>query len=678
MKIILFIVLVLLHFCFAQAEVCGDSSEGCQPDDKGDCGFYLAPSLMPVGGLGVFTAEKIAPMQKILQDDIVINVIDRKYHSLLRQKFLKRKDADSTNWILSKYNYDGSSTMAAFEADEVVSLPYSAAMMANTHPVMNNAQMQPPENTELVARYDNVEAGAFSNYHGMHLLSTRDIKPGEEIFVPYGDAFIKQDPFLRTLPSYAEYAQAESILKKFSVVVSGKTSSLPAEIIWNLFWMSNTKWIDRKEELVTAGVKSIEEIYNYQKENDNPVLEQIYKLVKGEMSSQKAVKIWDLITSVSSADRRVLQLLPKHVANVEESLKDGLVNASITGNTRSVAWLKENGICLDKLYADHSSIPQAGRGAFASKNMMKDEVIAPISLLQIERRFTEMYKSLNMDQHVWRKGSQLLLNYAFGHSNSSMLLVPYTPIAPYVNHGGENSNAFLRWSKLSNSTMLKESPATLISNNEAGLVMELVALRSIDENEEVTIDYGRQWEKVWNDYISHWTYRSKYVKYKSASKLNQNREWIRTESEMYQYPYPKNTMLMCFTSYIERKDGMLRWEESADVFNSTKYARPCDIRQRQFEETKPEGIYRKPLDLQRYQQMIKNKGFEDMYIRFDVVVHTGTKQGDLEISGFPRKALRFFDRSYTSDLHMSSNAFRHEIQLPEHMVPDKWRDLPPN
>jgi hypothetical protein len=38
-----------------------------------------------------------------------------------------------------------------------------------------------------------------------------------------------------------------------------------------------------------------------------------------------------------------------------------------------------------------------------------------------------------------------------------------------------------------------------------------------------------------------------------------------------------------------------------------------------------------------------------------------------------RKAIRFYDHMYTSDMFLR-NAFRHEIQLPDEMVPAAWRD----
>jgi hypothetical protein len=42
--------------------------------------------------------------------------------------------------------------------------------------------------------------------------------------------------------------------------------------------------------------------------------------------------------------------------------------------------------------------------------------------------------------------------------------------------------------------------------------------------------------------------------------------------------------------------------------------------------------------------------------------------------GIPRRAVEFFDKSYKSDMFLHG-VFRHEIALPDHMVPEAWRDL---
>jgi hypothetical protein len=96
---------------------------------------------------------------------------------------------------------------------------------------------------------------------------------------------------------------------------------------------------------------------------------------------------------------------------------------------RSVAWIERQGICLDNLKVGPSTIPEAGRGAFAARNLSKDEIIAPIPVGQIiDRRSLEIVKVREGIQHgedVMERSHQILLNYCIGHAFSSLLLLPY-------------------------------------------------------------------------------------------------------------------------------------------------------------------------------------------------------------------------------------------------------------
>ena len=68
---------------------------------------------------------------------------------------------------------------------------------------------------------------------------------------------------------------------------------------------------------------------------------------------------------------------------------------------------------------------------------------------------------------------------------------------------------------------------------------------------------------------------------------------------------------------------------------------------RMFEELVPTeelplvGYERNRLDLDLFKRIAAD-GLEDEYVRYDVLVHTGTDQGDLEIKSLPRHALMRF------------------------------------
>ena len=40
-----------------------------------------------------------------------------------------------------------------------------------------------------------------------------------------------------------------------------------------------------------------------------------------------------------------------------------------------------------------------------------------------------------------------LLNFCFGHEDSELLFVPYSPVVNFINHGGRKPNAEIRWPK---------------------------------------------------------------------------------------------------------------------------------------------------------------------------------------------------------------------------------------
>jgi hypothetical protein len=66
--------------------------------------------------------------------------------------------------------------------------------------------------------------------------------------------------------------------------------------------------------------------------------------------------------------------------------------------------------------------------------------------------------------------------------------------------------------------------------------------------------------------------------------------------------------------------------------------------------------------------------FSPPLVTYTVLVQL-SEDGPLEkVTGVPRTAILFLDHSYTNDQY-NRNAFRHEIGLPDEMVPASWRDL---
>jgi hypothetical protein len=111
----------------------------------------------------------------------------------------------------------------------------------------------------------------------------------------------------------------------------------------------------------------------------------------------------------------------------------------------------------------------------------------------------------------------MLLNYCFGHPNSDLLLLPYGPMVGHLNHGPQ-PNAFIRWHDLQadkndaprrqqfhHAELLDWSAEKVADTHGMGLMMDVVALREIQSNEEILLDYGRDWAEAWEAHATSWS-----------------------------------------------------------------------------------------------------------------------------------------------------------------------------
>ena len=320
-------------------------------------------------------------------------------------------------------------------------------------------------------------------------------------------------------------------------------------------------------------------------------------------------------------------------------------------NHLSLDYLKENGFCLDNMRPRKSRIKEAGRGAFATRDLEKYSVVAPVPVRLVHR--DELRKQ---DTH------QLLLNYCLGHNSSDFLLFPYSPVVNLINHYNE-PNVELRWS--TSSVHNQSSPST---GTNSGMLLELVASRPIKMGEEIYLDYGRAWEdswwkhvrEVWKPYDKHYT--PSYV-------MDDAIKMIRTEQEQKEHPYPRNLFTSCFYRYSDRteeersiskkeqrKDSLtsFRWHLTKGLYD-LKNLRPCRILKR-VEDKSERSVYAV--------RMLNRPGLDDNEIIPEDELHI--------VTHIPRSAIRFSDERGTTDQHLK-NAFRHEIGLPEDLIPADWK-----
>jgi hypothetical protein len=171
---------------------------------------------------------------------------------------------------------------------------------------------------------------------------------------------------------------------------------------------------------------------------------------------------------------------------------------------------------MDNLKPGPSLIPHAGRGAFATRPIPSGKLVTPVPLIHIpDRAILEMHAIDDsvVGEHVRESddliGQQLLLNYVYGHRDSSMVFFPTGLGASFINHGAAgNANVKLVWSHhpANERDLFDLEPHELLYDENAhiALLLEVVATRDIAQGEEVFLDYGPEWEAAWQAHVEQW------------------------------------------------------------------------------------------------------------------------------------------------------------------------------
>ena len=586
-------------------------------EPEGSCGLFLAESAIPNSGLGMYTAKGFDNAERLFHGEVVIQVEDYEVNmKLARWYHGDFSDTPLNYWLLDSYYWHSHTSVGQFEGQSIFSIIPGLGMLANSHPGLINCDIQKPTQTHDLNRLSDPGAGASTTYHDLHYLTTQSLEVGEEIFVRYGDAWFEQRPYLGSIPLENDFIRADAMLAKF-LQVSRNVKERAAKDLWNLV----RRALDTK------------------------------------------------------AAHRLSAALPVDLKDVKTAQSMGTAKYSTPNRVRSLDWLNKHGRCLDNIKPGRSTLKQAGRGAFATRRIKKGQVIVPMPLVHFHRYDLGVYYSDNFDdpsESVRYLGQQLLLNYCYGHKDSSLVLFPYSPVSNYVNHNATQCNAKLRWSTLSNhqKSWLGRSPDDLRSEDHAGLIMELVATRDIAAGDEVFLDYGTEWEKAWREHVLDWVPPEGAEDYLPASSLNERMEWIRTKDELEVDPYPSETVgTFCHVGLnreilmSDKDDGLIRymWKYYDGLYQERENSFPCEVLSR--------------LNVDADNAFDRKDSIRPVDVKYEVLVHLGEYAGgDAIFVGLPRMAIQFYDHQYTSDLFLRT-AFRHEIHLPDEMVPEEWRDL---
>lgn len=357
---------------------------------------------------------------------------------------------------------------------------------------------------------------------------------------------------------------------------------------------------------------------------------------------------------------------------------------------RSVDWIQQNGICVDHLRPQKSRQKGVGRGAFAVRYIPKGSIVSASPLIPLDRH-AAVTKAVSHGGRIRNSKPQLLVNYCLGHVNSSVLFYPTAPVVNLINHGdADRANVELRWSTVDGLQLGQNgwnvssvSVEDLLSSSSSSsssrfydsdeLVMEYVAKRDIQPNEEILMDYGRAWSLAWEKHVQDWKPPPNAIAYSPSYVMDDVAGLLRTEKEQASHPYPSNLMTACFYRYSthQRNDGIVSSSSSNRVSagETTAVQWKMDKRTFDYRNLRPcQIIQREDIDGKiAYTVIMKNwigMKKEEMIPKNEIHV----------VKSIPRNAIRFVDKLYTTDMHLS-NAFRHEIQIPNDIFPCAWMDL---
>ncbi|KAL7574252.1 hypothetical protein ACA910_012507 [Epithemia clementina (nom. ined.)] len=583
-----------------------------KPHASLECGIWLAPSALVGAGLGMYAGKafkKGDPLQHT--GDLCVPIIDIWKHNMEHPFQLLW---DEYTWSAESLNM----TEEGFYEVNGASPGFGAT--ANSFlPLVNVDELQPRRDHVGLHRAKDPGAGAFTPYYDRGSVAERDIKVGEELYVSYGEAWFKARPHLGPIPLTKDLDRATILFRGFLNMknrLAGKVNDSVFDELWNTF-----------------------------------VRESSYNTTSR------------VIGSFHHDDKEEMALL--------EELKS-VRKLRLREATRSQQWLEQHGTCGDHIQAGPSTLKQAGHGGFASRYLPEGTIVAQLPLIHvINRTRFDMYHFLDDDPETLNVASkrppQLMVNYCYGHHESSLLLCPYGPMVNYVNHNQTLANVRLQWADPERGNfmphLLNASLEALESDSTAKLAFEFVATRPIAEGEEIFFDYGDEWEEAWQKHVESWTAVDGSDEYRSADDLNlaikAGEVEFHTEFDIMKYnlpSVPSNVRLACNNYFSDDlwlpsyESGTLAEELEEHNSNSVEYFY-CYILRIEKSQATGELLY-------------------------TVEAHND-EETDFFLWKGPIDIFHFLDKPYSSDIFLE-NAFRHDIRIPDAMFPDAWRKLAPD
>jgi len=587
-----------------QTTTCKVNDPQCNDNILEKCGIWLAESTIPNSGLGMYAGKEFHHNDELLETgDIVIPIVDFEMNQWrYRYKFL---------W--DEYTWSSDTTLTEDEGYlDVNSASPGFGSCANSYLDLKNVEeWRPSRDTAGLDRARDAGAGAFSAYYNRRSTAKGNIKPGQELFVSYGQRWFEHRSHLGPIPLAGDHRRGQVLLEKFRRMMKRINVTHVLKDMWRHF-------------------------------------------------------IWE---SPFLNESRLLNTLPASWEDLEYAMNNRLLDMRKEKHRVTQEWLQEHGICMDNMRVAPSTIPQAGRGAFATRFLPKGTTVAPVPLLHVPHK--DRFNMYNITPRVEANGKrtfvilnrrnatqlQLMTNYCYGHAKSTLLLCPYGVMTAAINHNQTRANLKMKWGKTGHHPeWLNMTIISLIQQKHAGLVIELVATRDIEPGEELFLDYGDEWENAWNEHVKKWQPpNGSYATGPTAEALNDDFDTdLRTVFEQMEDPYPEGVKIKCepcfrfkgkWKKHLGNHTALIEYLAREDATQQD-----CDILQREQDEN---GTV--------------------LYTAVLIAKNKGKKIADSKLEKVPREAFVFAFKPYASDMHLP-NAFRHAIMIPDEIFPEKWKN----
>ena len=469
--------------------------------------------------------------------------------------------------------------------------------------------------------------GAYSNFFDVGLRATQKIPVGMELFVNYGENWEEEEE---------EEEKKSRITREDHVKIDETVDKMI------VFFDKHSADLDEQAK---------KEIYDF--------------LVRDVMSAAAG----------SKKGAKIANALPETPDKLKE-VRDagGFLKLAEPTAVRNLEWLEQHGRCMDNIRPGPSTIPHAGRGAFANRAIPEGGLVSPVPLVQIpDEKILEMHEVMPMEDENEEEyfvraddevvGSQLLANYCLGHPESTLQFFPAGAVASFINHS-PTPNAKLVWSDHPNNHKhwFGMDPEILIEegNRHLGLLMEIVAIKDIEEGEEVFIDYGLEWAEAWETHVKEWEDLIKNGELESpwpTTALDLNQIHKSSPFEITDgAEYPENVMLKCFLMVKKPEDEPPINEQGQQI--------------RYWTESES--------DITLMSENLFDCTIVDRNISAEGWLYTIAWEGDTEttlVKNTPHKAIVFLDAPGKSDQFVPQ-AFRHYIGIPDDVFPQgPWRNL---